>query len=123
MKYRRFGKTDWQVSEIGYGMWGMAGWTGSDDEQSLASLQKAIDLGCNFFDTAWGYGEGTAKICWDRSSAAILTRNCIQLQKSHPRISSGPAAANSRWMIVFRPIILRSMCTAVWRIQGWTSSI
>ena len=58
MKYRRFGKTDWQVSEIGYGMWGMAGWTGSDDGESLASLQHAIDLGCNFFDTAWGYGEG-----------------------------------------------------------------
>ena len=58
MKYRRFGRTEWQVSEIGYGMWGMAGWTGSDDEESLASLQLAIDLGCNFFDTAWGYGEG-----------------------------------------------------------------
>jgi len=58
MKYRRFGRTDWQVSEIGYGMWGMAGWTGSDDQESLASLQLAIDLGCNFFDTAWGYGEG-----------------------------------------------------------------
>lgn len=58
MKYRRFGRTNWQVSEIGYGMWGMAGWTGSDDEQSLKSLQKAIDLGCNFFDTAWAYGNG-----------------------------------------------------------------
>ena len=43
---------------MGYGMWGMGEWTGSDDDESLASLQKAIDLGCNFFDTAWGYGEG-----------------------------------------------------------------
>lgn len=58
MNYRRFGKTDWHISEIGYGMWGMAGWTGSDDEESLTSLQRAVDLGCNFFDTAWGYGEG-----------------------------------------------------------------
>jgi aryl-alcohol dehydrogenase-like predicted oxidoreductase len=58
MNYRRFGRTGWQVSEIGYGMWGMGGWTGSDDEQSLRSLQESIDLGCNFFDTAWGYGEG-----------------------------------------------------------------
>jgi aryl-alcohol dehydrogenase-like predicted oxidoreductase len=58
MKYRRFGRTGWQVSEIGYGMWGMAGWTGSEDEESLQSLQKAIDLGCNFFDTAWAYGNG-----------------------------------------------------------------
>ena len=58
MQYRRFGRTNWQVSEIGYGMWGMAGWSGSNDEESLASLQFAVDLGCTFFDTAWGYGEG-----------------------------------------------------------------
>jgi aryl-alcohol dehydrogenase-like predicted oxidoreductase len=36
----------------------MGGWTGSDDEQSMRSLQRAVDLGCTFFDTAWGYGEG-----------------------------------------------------------------
>jgi aryl-alcohol dehydrogenase-like predicted oxidoreductase len=58
MRYRRFGRTGWKVSEIGYGMWGMAGWTGSDDKESLASLQRAVDLGCNFFDTAWAYGDG-----------------------------------------------------------------
>ena len=58
MNYRRFGKTGWNVSEIGYGMWGIAGWTGSEDTQSLDSLQRAVDLGCNFFDTAWAYGDG-----------------------------------------------------------------
>ncbi|MGC0772526.1 MAG: aldo/keto reductase [Candidatus Acidiferrum sp.] len=58
MRYRRFGRTGWNVSEIGYGMWGMAGWTGSDDAESLASLQRSVDLGCNFFDTAWAYGDG-----------------------------------------------------------------
>lgn len=46
------------VGEIGYGMWGMAGWSGSSDDESLRSLQRAVDGGCNFFDTAWGYGEG-----------------------------------------------------------------
>jgi aryl-alcohol dehydrogenase-like predicted oxidoreductase len=61
MKYRRFGRTGWDVSEIGYGMWGMGGWTGSDDEQSLTSLQLSVDLGCNFFDTAWAYGEGRSE--------------------------------------------------------------
>jgi len=61
MNYRRFGRTNWQVSEIGYGMWGMGGWTGSDDEESLVSLQRAVDLGCNFFDTAWAYGEGKSE--------------------------------------------------------------
>ena len=46
------------VSEVGYGMWGMAGWTGSFDEQSFEALDRAIELGCNFFDTAWAYGDG-----------------------------------------------------------------
>ncbi len=55
MRYRTFGRTGWNVSEIGYGMWGMAGWTGSEDKESLDSLQRAVDLGCNFFDTAWAY--------------------------------------------------------------------
>ncbi len=58
MNNRRFGRSGWMVSEIGYGMWGMGGWTGSDDKESLHSLQHAVDLGCNFFDTAWAYGEG-----------------------------------------------------------------
>ena len=62
MRYRRFGRTGWGVSEIGYGMWGMGGWTGSDDELSLRSLQAAVELGCNFFDTAWGYGEGHSEM-------------------------------------------------------------
>ncbi len=61
MKFRRFGRTNWNVSEIGYGMWGMAGWTGSEDKESAQSLQKAVDLGCNFFDTAWGYGAGKSE--------------------------------------------------------------
>ena len=61
MEYRRFGRTNWKVSEIGYGMWGMGGWSGADDEESLQSLQRAVDLGCNFFDTAWAYGEGRSE--------------------------------------------------------------
>jgi len=58
MQYRTFGRLGWQVSEIGYGMWGMAGWTGSDDAESLEALERAVELGCNFFDTAWAYGAG-----------------------------------------------------------------
>ncbi|RDV16056.1 aldo/keto reductase [Pontibacter diazotrophicus] len=72
MEYRRFGRTGWNVSEIGYGMWGMAGWTNSDDEQSDRSLDIAVEGGCNFFDTAWGYGAG--------KSEEILGR----LLKRHP---------------------------------------
>jgi aryl-alcohol dehydrogenase-like predicted oxidoreductase len=58
MQYRKFGRLGWPVSEIGYGMWGMGGWTESDDQQSRESLQLSVDLGCTFFDTAWGYGAG-----------------------------------------------------------------
>jgi aryl-alcohol dehydrogenase-like predicted oxidoreductase len=72
MQYRTFGRTGWSVSEIGYGMWGVAGWTGSDDAQSLDSLDRAVELGCNFFDTAFAYGEG--------HSERLLSR----LVQSHP---------------------------------------
>jgi aryl-alcohol dehydrogenase-like predicted oxidoreductase len=61
MQYRRFGRTGWNVSEIGYGMWGMGGWSGSNDEESARSLDRAIALGCTFFDTAWVYGEGRSE--------------------------------------------------------------
>jgi aryl-alcohol dehydrogenase-like predicted oxidoreductase len=61
MRYRTFGRTGWQVSEIGYGMWGMGGWTGSNDDESLRALDRAIALGCNFFDTAWVYGLGKSE--------------------------------------------------------------
>jgi aryl-alcohol dehydrogenase-like predicted oxidoreductase len=61
MKYRRFGRLGWDVSEIGYGMWGMGGWTGSDDDESGRSLDRAVELGCNFFDTAFAYGMGRSE--------------------------------------------------------------
>src|SRR2546429_1042449 len=58
MKLRQLGRTGMQVSEIAHGLWGMGSWTDSDDEQSQQALQLAVDLGCNFFDSAWAYGEG-----------------------------------------------------------------
>jgi aryl-alcohol dehydrogenase-like predicted oxidoreductase len=58
MKTRTFGRTNWEVSEVGVGMWGMGAWTGSDDDSSRRALDAAVDAGCTFFDTAWAYGEG-----------------------------------------------------------------
>jgi aryl-alcohol dehydrogenase-like predicted oxidoreductase len=59
MRSRRFGRTGWQVGEIGYGMWGMGGdWKGSDDREAERSLDRAVELGVNFFDTAFAYGDG-----------------------------------------------------------------
>jgi aryl-alcohol dehydrogenase-like predicted oxidoreductase len=61
MRYRTFGRLGWQVSEVGYGMWGLAAWTDSDDELTRAALDEAVRLGCNFFDTAWAYGSGMSE--------------------------------------------------------------
>src|SRR5580704_18931813 len=58
MKYRKLGRTGFEVSDIAHGLWGMSGWSGSDDRESLEALHMAVDLGCNFFDTAWAYGNG-----------------------------------------------------------------
>jgi aryl-alcohol dehydrogenase-like predicted oxidoreductase len=58
--YRRLGRTGLEVSEIGYGAWGIgkSQWLGAEDDESLRALNRAIDLGLNFIDTALGYGEG-----------------------------------------------------------------
>lgn len=61
MKYRTFGRTDIKVSEIGYGMWGLAGWTGTDSSELDHALDRSVELGCNFYDTAWGYGAGKSE--------------------------------------------------------------
>lgn len=61
MQYRKFGRTQWNVSEIGYGMWGLAGWKETDSSEVLNALDKSVELGCNFYDTAWGYGAGASE--------------------------------------------------------------
>src|SRR5882672_3821330 len=71
MEYRKLGRTSFEVSEMAHGLWGMSGWSGSDDRESLDSLQLAADLGCNFFDTAWAYGEGKS----DGLLGQVLSKN------------------------------------------------
>ena len=60
MRYRRLGRTGLQVSELGYGAWGIGGsqWLGAQDDESLKALHTAIDEGLNFIDTALAYGKG-----------------------------------------------------------------
>jgi aryl-alcohol dehydrogenase-like predicted oxidoreductase len=60
MKLRQLGRTNFEVSEIGYGAWGIGGtmWIGASDKESLAALNRAIELGVNFIDTALVYGNG-----------------------------------------------------------------
>jgi aryl-alcohol dehydrogenase-like predicted oxidoreductase len=61
MEYRRFGRSNWPISEVGYGMWGLAGWSGSQESEYNAALDLSVEMGCNFFDSAWGYGEGLSE--------------------------------------------------------------
>src|ERR671935_2165336 len=60
MRFRRLGRTGIEVSEIGYGAWGIGGkqWLGAEDNESLRALHRAIELGVNFIDTALAYGDG-----------------------------------------------------------------
>ena len=60
MQYRKLGRTNFQVSEIGYGAWGIGGtqWLGGTDDESLKAVRRAIEFGLNFIDTALAYGDG-----------------------------------------------------------------
>ena len=103
MKYRKFGRTGFEVSEIGDGLWGMSGWTGSDEKESLVSLQLAVDMGCNFFDTAWAYGEGKS----DGLLGEIMQRNSSRRLYAASKIPPGndmwPALPKYKYQDVFSP--------------------
>jgi aryl-alcohol dehydrogenase-like predicted oxidoreductase len=101
MRTRRFGRLDWQVSEIGYGMWGMAGWTGSDDERSLAALHEAVKLGCTFFDTAWGYGEGHSERLLGQVVRAHPDMRLYTASKIPPKNRQWPSQRGMRLEDVF----------------------
>jgi aryl-alcohol dehydrogenase-like predicted oxidoreductase len=78
MKYRTFGRLGWQVSEIGFGAWAIGGsWGPQSDEESVRALHTALDAGCNFIDTAQGYGDG--------KSERIIAR-VLQERKAGPHI-------------------------------------
>jgi len=107
MRYRTFGRTGWSVSEVGYGMWGMAGWTGSQDQESFSSLDRSIELGCNFFDTAWAYGDGHS----ERLLGATLKRHrgkrIFVATKIPPKNKKWPATPSCPLDEVFPPDYIR----------------
>jgi aryl-alcohol dehydrogenase-like predicted oxidoreductase len=96
MRDRRFGRTGWQVSEIGYGMWGMAGWTGSADAESLAALERAVERGCTFFDTAWAYGEGHSERLLGELVRRHAGRGLIVATKVPPKNNTWPSRSGFR---------------------------
>jgi aryl-alcohol dehydrogenase-like predicted oxidoreductase len=101
MKYRKLGRTGFEISDVAHGLWGMSGWSGSEDAQSLAALQMAVDLGCNFFDTAWAYGDGKS----DGLLGQILARNhgkrLYAASKIPPMNDKWPARPSDKYSDVF----------------------
>ncbi|MEP6920476.1 MAG: aldo/keto reductase [bacterium] len=95
MNQRKFGRRGWQVSEIGYGMWGMGGWSESDDQESLQSLQKAADLGCNFFDTAYVYGDGRSEKLLGQTVRDNREKRLYTATKVPPKNKKWPAQSDS----------------------------
>ena len=91
MRYRTLGRTGRPVSEVGYGMWGLAGWTGSDDSESLDALERAVELGCTFFDTAWGYGAGHSETILGRVIRAHPDRTLVAASKIPPKNFTWPS--------------------------------
>ncbi len=105
MKFRPFGRTERLVSEIGIGTWGMGGmWGPLDDEEAIRALQRALDLGVTFIDTARAYGDGHAEELIGR----VLRRRHEQVQvvvatKVPPRNDEWPARHDIPAAEVFPP--------------------
>jgi aryl-alcohol dehydrogenase-like predicted oxidoreductase len=93
MEYRELGKTGWKVSTISFGAWAIGGtWGNVKDEESLAALHRALDLGVNFIDTADVYGDGhserlIAKLRKERSEPFYIATKAGR--RLNPHTASG----------------------------------
>ncbi len=103
MKYRQFGHTGWEVSDIAHGLWGMGGWSGSEDRESLEALQLAVDLGCNFFDSAWAYGDGKSDGLLGQVIARNTGKRIYAASKVPPKNLKWPASPKYKYQDVFPP--------------------
>jgi len=94
MNYRKFGRTNWEVSEIGYGMWGLAGWKETDKVEVDEALSRSVELGCNFFDTAWGYGAGVSEQILGKLLRQYSDKRLHFATKIPPKNFKWPSKAN-----------------------------
>jgi aryl-alcohol dehydrogenase-like predicted oxidoreductase len=101
MKYRRLGRTGLEVSDIACGLWGMGDWTGSEDHESLQALQLAVDLGCNFFDTAWAYGNGKSDGLLGETISGNPGKRLYAASKIPPLNDKWPASPQDKYRDVF----------------------
>ena len=89
MVYRTFGKTGWRVSQVGVGCWQFGGailldgkldgWPGANDEESAATIARAVELGVNFFDTADMYGWGRSEEVLGRALKEVGNRDRLHI--------------------------------------------
>lgn len=118
MRTRTFGRLGWQVSEVGHGLWGAGGWTGSDDEESIAAMLRSMALGCTFYDTALAYGQGKSEELLGRAlkryagpeGPAYRTSGIRVATKIPPKNLKWPASATSTLDEVFPADHIRA-CT------------
>jgi aryl-alcohol dehydrogenase-like predicted oxidoreductase len=101
MRYRRFGRTNFQVSEIGHGLWGMGGWSGSSDQESLEALRTSVALGCNFFDSAWAYGDGRSDRLLGQPLREKRGQRLYAASKIPPKNGKWPATSQYRLQDAF----------------------
>ncbi len=96
MRYRTFGRLGWQVSEIGFGTWGMGGWSGFDDDECVRALERGLALGCNFLDTALVYGDGHSEQLIGQVLPAWTGRRPYVATKIPPKNGRWPALSTYR---------------------------
>lgn len=101
MIYRRLGRTGFAVSEVGHGLWGMGEWSGSNEQESLLALQTSVDLGCNFFDTAWAYGNGKSDHLLGQILRANPGKRLYTASKIPPLNQKWPATSHDKLDAVF----------------------
>lgn len=91
MKVRKFGRLGWSVGEMGYGMWGAVSWSGGDRAEVQAALRRAVDRGCNFFDTAYAYGNGASEALLGELVRANPERRLYTATKIPPKSRRWPS--------------------------------
>ncbi len=119
MKYRRLGRTGVTVSEIGFGAWGIGGamWRGGDAAAALAALDAAFDLGVNFVDTAFAYGDGHSERLVGKAVAA-RREPIVIATKVPPADRVWPAKPGTALATVFAADYVRQMAETSARNLG-----
>ncbi len=114
MNYRTLGRTGINVSEVGYGAWGIGGvqWTGGDDDEARRALNLSIDQGLNFIDTALAYGRGHSE---------RLVGEVVRSRKERVFVATKIPPMNLQWPA--QPVPLEEVFPANYIIESTEKSL